>query len=242
MTIDIHTLAGAYALDAVNDIERAAFDRHLAECPSCAQELAELRATVARLTDLDVAVPPAGLRQSVLAEAARTRQAPPGSRATERARPRGWRTWAAAAAAAIVIAAGGGVVGYAISNQHSGANSVLSAQQVQNAKVAAILTAPDATVHVQTVGGGKISVIVSPSLNQGVALVANMPAVPSTQSYQLWLIHGAQPVNAGAMAGGQLGGTVLLTGVRGADEFGVSLEKAGGAATPTVPLVTSFAI
>ena len=28
-TVDIHALAGAYALDAVDDLERAAFDRHL---------------------------------------------------------------------------------------------------------------------------------------------------------------------------------------------------------------------
>ncbi|HEY2791855.1 MAG TPA: zf-HC2 domain-containing protein, partial [Micromonosporaceae bacterium] len=114
--VDIHTLAGAYALDAVDDIERAAFDRHLAGCASCAQELAELQATVARLTDLNASVPPAALRQAVLAEAARTRQVPPGGRAAGPAQSRSWRTWTAAAAAAVVIAAGGGVIGYAVSD------------------------------------------------------------------------------------------------------------------------------
>jgi anti-sigma factor RsiW len=37
---DIHALGGAYALDAVDDLERVAFDRHLAECETCALEVA----------------------------------------------------------------------------------------------------------------------------------------------------------------------------------------------------------
>ena len=41
--IEIHTLAGAYALDALTEIERAGFARHLAECSVCATEVAELR-------------------------------------------------------------------------------------------------------------------------------------------------------------------------------------------------------
>ncbi len=32
---DIHHLTGAYALDAVDDIERARFEQHLAECEDC---------------------------------------------------------------------------------------------------------------------------------------------------------------------------------------------------------------
>ena len=33
---EIHTLVGAGALDAVDDLERASFDRHLADCETCA--------------------------------------------------------------------------------------------------------------------------------------------------------------------------------------------------------------
>ena len=32
---DIHALVGAYAVDALDDVERAAFERHLAECAAC---------------------------------------------------------------------------------------------------------------------------------------------------------------------------------------------------------------
>jgi anti-sigma factor RsiW len=37
---DIHALSGAYAVDAVDDIERASFERHLASCPTCRAEVA----------------------------------------------------------------------------------------------------------------------------------------------------------------------------------------------------------
>ena len=47
--IEVHTLSGAYALDALTEIERAGFARHLAECAVCATEVAEFRETAARL-------------------------------------------------------------------------------------------------------------------------------------------------------------------------------------------------
>ena len=60
---DIHKLTGAYALDAVDDIERARFEQHLATCEDCRAEVAELRETAALLAD-DVAVTaPASLRE-----------------------------------------------------------------------------------------------------------------------------------------------------------------------------------
>ncbi len=243
-TIDIHTLAGAYALDAVSDIERAAFDRHLAACPSCAQELAEFRATLARLADLTPAAPPARMKTAVLAAAARTPQVRP-VRPVERARSKGWRGWAAGVAAAAVIAVGGGAVGYAISDRNTRtAQAQIAATEQRDAQIAAVMSAPDASVHVQAVaGGGTVSVIVSESLNQGVAVAMDMPTVSTGKAYQLWLISGDRaPVSAGVMDPGQTTGTVVLGNVRGATNFGVSLESAGGAAQPTQPLVTSFAI
>ncbi|MEU0551652.1 zf-HC2 domain-containing protein [Micromonospora sp. NPDC005979] len=75
MSADIHTLAGAYALNAVDELERAAFERHLADCESCRQEVTELRETVARLADDTVVeAMPQGLRERTLVQAARTPQ------------------------------------------------------------------------------------------------------------------------------------------------------------------------
>ncbi|NUR27663.1 MAG: anti-sigma factor, partial [Catenulispora sp.] len=72
-TAEIHLLTGAYVLDSLDAADRAAFDRHLATCPSCSAEVAELREAVARLADDAWSVPPPRLRAQVLARARQTR-------------------------------------------------------------------------------------------------------------------------------------------------------------------------
>jgi len=47
--MDIHALLGAYALDAVDAHDRAAFERHLATCDACWHELPSLVMTSRRL-------------------------------------------------------------------------------------------------------------------------------------------------------------------------------------------------
>ena len=46
---ELHTLAGAYALDALPEGDRARFERHLVRCRACAREQRELREATARL-------------------------------------------------------------------------------------------------------------------------------------------------------------------------------------------------
>jgi anti-sigma-K factor RskA len=58
MTAELHMLTGAYALDAVSDVDRAEFERHLGECAACQEEVAELRATGARLAVAAAVDPP----------------------------------------------------------------------------------------------------------------------------------------------------------------------------------------
>ncbi|HYN96853.1 MAG TPA: zf-HC2 domain-containing protein, partial [Pilimelia sp.] len=116
MTTDIHTLAGAYVLDALSDIERAAFDRHLSACEACAAEVAELREAGARLADATWSVPPPRLRETVLAQVRQTRQLPPGrpERPSAAVAVSRWRRGTAAAVAAGILAAGAGAASYAV--------------------------------------------------------------------------------------------------------------------------------
>src|SRR5215469_17316074 len=74
---DPHTLAGAYALDALSETDRAAFERHLSACDSCRHEASSLREAAGHLAEATAVAPPPRLREQVLAEAARTRQQPP---------------------------------------------------------------------------------------------------------------------------------------------------------------------
>jgi anti-sigma-K factor RskA len=95
---EAHTLAGAYAMDAVSPSDRAAFERHLAGCQECAREIASLREATARLATATAVTPPSGLRDRVLAAAAMTRQQPPAEPEPE---AHGTRRWAAAILASV---------------------------------------------------------------------------------------------------------------------------------------------
>ncbi len=237
-TTEIHTLAGAYALDALTEIERAAFARHVAECAACATEVAELTETAARLGAVTAQTPPASLRAAVLAEIARTRQVS----VTRPAKPAGdaaqrWRRRAVAAVAAAVVAlAGIGTVWGVEQNRLDQAHSQTAALQAQQNEVSAVLGAGDVQVHTSTLaGGGRLIVAVSASRNDGVVVMSGMPIPPAGKAYQLWLIRGSTSTSAGVMTAGANSGTAVLTAVSGADQLGVTLEPAGGSATPTLP-------
>lgn len=64
---DLHSAAGSYAVDALSAGERMEFEAHLAGCADCLQEVAEFADTLAELSPLASAVPPASLRASVMA-------------------------------------------------------------------------------------------------------------------------------------------------------------------------------
>ena len=70
---DLHAHSGAYAVDALDDVERARFERHLAECEDCRAEVQSLREAAALLADDTAAAPPPGLRDRVLADIATVR-------------------------------------------------------------------------------------------------------------------------------------------------------------------------
>ncbi|MGZ5404181.1 MAG: zf-HC2 domain-containing protein, partial [Nocardioides sp.] len=106
---DIHALVGAYAVDALDDLERVAFERHLAACSACQTEVAGLREAAATIGVTAAVQPPAGLRGKVLGEIATVRPLPPSvERPTADAAGRRtrFRPRALLAAAAAVIALG----------------------------------------------------------------------------------------------------------------------------------------
>jgi anti-sigma-K factor RskA len=231
-TIDIHALAGAYVLNAVDDVERAAFARHLAACEACAVEVAELTETGARLADLQWENPSPRLRESVLAEIGRTRQTGPAIPRVGGVSPGRWRRWTAAAVAAAVAAVGAAGITYAVQDER------VRTQQARADDMQAIVTAPDAQFRMSTVaGGGRVSVVLSPSLNEAMVSLAGLASPPSGQTYQLWVLRGDTQASAGLIGSGA--GVKVVSGINGADGVGVTLEPAGGSAKPHLPMVTS---
>lgn len=230
---DIHTLAGAYVLDAVDDIERAAFRRHLGECESCALEVAELSETASRLTDLTWQTPPPTMREEVLAQIARTPQlrAGPPSQLDMPARSRRWRQVVAAAAAAVVVL-GAAAGTYLVQEQRvRDERGRAEAAQAEAARVDAVLRAPDATLYrAQANNSGTVTVVGS-RLRDEAVVVLELPAPGADEAYELWLSSDGAFTSAGVLPARQGSATALVSRYAGADMVGVSLERAGGSPT-----------
>ncbi|MFJ1768502.1 anti-sigma factor domain-containing protein [Amycolatopsis sp. NPDC088138] len=230
ITAEAHTLTGAYALDAVTDLERAAFDRHLAECPTCAREVAEFRETAALLGLAMTTESTTRLRSRVLTAAATTRQVPP-TVGTATRTGRSWRkrivvVVGGIAAAAAVLAGGISI----------GAQQSEPAPTAQVAEPAGVANAPDAQV-LRADGADGGSAVVTFSRQQGEALVTaqSLPPLEAGRAYQVWIIgpHGAR--SAGVLHTGS--GSVTTPLPAEVDRVGVTAEPAAGSAQPTTPAV-----
>lgn len=233
---DLHTLTGAYLLDALDDpAEQHRFARHLRRCHACAAEVRGLREVATSLALAAAAEPPSAMRERVMAAVRRTRQLPPevDHRAASR-RPRMVPVLAAVAAVAIAFAA---VFGIRLgSAQHQ-----LSAAQAQARAIGAVLSAPDARIlSARPTSGGLATVVVSAARRDLVVSVAGLRSLPDGKVYQLWLIGPPRTRSAGLLPAPTSGraGPVLATGLAPGDKLGMTIEPAGGTSQPTTsPLI-----
>jgi anti-sigma-K factor RskA len=231
---DIHTSTGAYAADALPPAERDATEQHLAVCPACAHEVAELRATLTRIADATAEPPPPALRGRVLAEVGRTRQLPPPTGPDDpRARGRWW--WAGtplqiAAAALLIVVVSLGVL--LVQRQQQ-----LNQQRQLVAEISSVLNDPGrAVTTADLASGGRGTVVVSHG--QAAFLASDLPSVASDRTYQLWVMSPGATRSAGLLGRGS-SAQVLVSAVGPGDSLGVTLEPAGGSPQPTTaPLVT----
>ena len=230
-----HTLAGAYALDALTDRDRARFERHLAGCDACRQEAASLREAAARLPAASAVQPPGRLREQVLAEAARTRQQPPvtpDGLAGAGRRAYNWR----APRMAVAIAGGCMLValvlgGLFISTQHR-----LSQDQAHSRAIAAVLNAPDATImSARAAAGGTATVVMSHRDHALVLTTARLPALTAGRRYQVWLMGLHRVRAAGMLPAPRQGMTapMVVSGLAPGDAVALTVESAGGASSPS---------
>jgi anti-sigma-K factor RskA len=235
MRDDLHVLTGSYALDAVSDVEREEFERHLQHCPTCEAEVRGLRETAARLALACAMTPPARMERRVLAAAYQTRQLPPLSAdRPRRARPRRYavlrravprralprRLAVLAAAASVAAAVALGIT--QLSAQHQ-------LDQARATAIARVVTAPDAHVETaRTSAGGSVTVVTSAALREAVVSAGGMAPLPSSRVYQVWVMS-----PSGARSAGLMHGSSLLAAVRPGDRIGITVEPAGGTGRPT---------
>jgi hypothetical protein len=237
-TADLHTLTGAYAADALDPAERDEFELHLQECADCRQEVAELRATAARLAGASFEMPAAGLRDRVLGEVARTRQQPPrlDQRLDRPAEPqRSWWTQPASLAAAFFLVAALGL----------GALAGVQWQRADRAeqraeRIAAVATDPNRVeTSADAATGGSGTVIAADDV--AVFRTDGLPELPAGRAYQLWLINDEGATSVGVLGrGGNL--EKVMDDVSGADSVGLTVEPASGSEQPTGDLVLQLSL
>jgi anti-sigma-K factor RskA len=229
---DIHALSGAYAVDALDDDERAQFERHLAECPECRSEVDSLREAASLLAETTAAPPPPALRDKVLAGISTVRPLPPEPATAPvvslDSRRRARRTAWLAAAAAVVAIGGGGVVW---SQVHDSSCD----------RFCQVAEASDAHTYKVRIGDATASVVVSKKSNGAYIVTHDMPAAPSGKEYVLWLQHDSMMTQAGVMPKGPDNEVFFSGDAATADGAAVSIEDAGTQPTqPSDDVVATF--
>lgn len=244
---DLHTLLGAYVMDAVTEFERVRFTRHLAGCQECRAEIRELREAAARLGTATAVRPRSDLKQQTIRAAGRISQLPPavpaGGPVTSRTGRAGqaWRkltlTSKTMLAAAAVLVAGACVLGVVTQQTMRQLNH----SQRQSHMIAAVLNAPDVVIlTAQVSSGGMATVMMSHREHALVFTAHGLPALPAAQAYELWLMGpgGDRPAGLLAAARDGMAGPAVVSGLTDGDMVGLTVEPATGSRQPTsVPIV-----
>jgi anti-sigma-K factor RskA len=238
-TSDIHHLSAAYALDAVDEHERAAFEAHYGSCDVCRVDVVEFRETLAKLALADATPPPPAVKDRVMAEIGRTRQlsplVPPGVTRLDARRNRRWTlpTMLATAAAAVAVVVAGVLAVVAIGR---GDDAPAYADEL-----AAVLASPDGQVADLDVTGagaaaGDVRVAWSPSRGTAVVLASGLAEAPVGEAYELWLIGAdGEPVPMELLDPAEDGDVtaVLDLAADAPAAWGVTLEPDAGSPAPT---------
>jgi anti-sigma-K factor RskA len=223
MNDDVHTMVGAYALDALTAEEQARFEDHLHTCAPCREELVELQATSARLGVAVAAPPPPVVRERVMDAITRIPQERPRPTVVPISRARRWAPGLLAAAAVLAVLASLG----AFVVERGRTQDVRQEQ----AAMSAVLAAPDAQVQSLTLdGGARLRVVSSPSLERAVVASAEMPEAGAGKDYEVWAIGADGPVSAGIMEPGDDGSAKaqLIDDLAHATALAITVEPEGG--------------
>ena len=245
----------AYALDALDAGERAAFEAHLAGCTRCESTLRESREALAAVVlEGPAAVPPPDVKAALMRRVAG--DATPVRRRTDTRRL--WLRGVLVAAAAMVV--GGFLTGMFVAARYeaelgrvaretSRLREDLARQEAAlQTRVAAYQAIVDllrdpATRVIAMRGAGPSPTaegrVVWHETAGGQVLVAKLPPAPAGKAYEMWTIAGGKPTAAGVFQVDESGQAIhrVPPGRGPVDVFAITLEPAPGVPAPTGPIV-----
>lgn len=232
--IDVHHLAAAYALDALDTAERGAFEAHYGSCDVCSADVHDFRRTLTQVAASLAAAPPPSLKERVMAEVATTRQLSPAlasvAELAQRRRARGVALLAVAAAALLLVVAGVAV----LRNRDD--------RDEFSAELAQVMEQPDSQVmqlENQSGADGMFKVAWSSSLGRAVLIGENLPAAPDDMAYELWLITPEEQAMAMYVLDPAADGNVhrAFMAPETPAAWAITVEPAGGTATATGDII-----
>jgi anti-sigma factor RsiW len=241
----LHTLVGAYVMDAVTGRDQAGFERHLLSCEQCQDDVRGLREATAHLAAAAAVAPRPELREQTMRSAERIRQLPPfvpgqPARHGGRVRARSWLP-RLVAGAAIVLA----VIAIFLGVHASTMQARLGALEQRDSAITAILGSHDATMLTADVRtGGTATVVMSHRARALVFTASGLTRLPTSKVYELWLMGPGGPTPAGMLPSGHHGmsGPVVVNQLAPGDRLGLTIEPSAGTGRPTSALVVLVAL
>jgi hypothetical protein len=218
------------ALGVLRDDEAAALRTHLATCPSCRAEHAELlRVTQLLPFAAEDREPSAGTRGAVMERIAAEPR--PASNRPRLIRPR-WQLFGGAIAAGLLLLALGGVMGWLVGDDDSELEDQLERQQVMvDAAAAGTLRKSEGVL-----GDAEATLLTVPGSPDAFVAIANAPRLERGKRYQAWFFRpGASAPEPGEVFADASG--AWLRSSRGPlDEYAMlafTIEDEEGAEQPT---------
>lgn len=240
-------LLGAFALDAVDEHEGRMVDQHLLDCPRCRAEVEQHREVAARLAFAGTTAP-AGLWGRIAAELDPAEPEPDLGHLYPLRPSRRTPTWAVRTlvSAAAAILALFGALGWEVHTQGNRVQTISSAMakgRVAQAAQAALLDPNAKTFNLTSLDGDlRVEAVIQPDGTGYLVPGAHgaLPALPPTQTYQLWGIVGGDRISVGV-----LGPNPKLVAFRASNPkmvaLAVTTEQAGGVVQSTHdPVVVGF--
>jgi anti-sigma-K factor RskA len=216
----VHSLAAAYALDGLDEVETRQFEAHLEGCASCREEVDAFRDSATSLAfAVDGPAPPPGLRSRILEQARseRPKVIPLRRRFTL---PVLLPAAAVAAVAAIAI----GIWAVGLSRELDDAKDEL-----------AVLGDPNAQVF--ETANGEANLVVTPE-GEAALVIRRLAPAPKGKDYEIWVFENGVPQRAGLFE--RPGVARLTRPVEPGQMVAVTVEPDGGVDAPTsTPIFTA---
>jgi len=204
---EIQDLLGAYALDAVDDDERAEIEDHLRDCPRCRAEVQEHRETAAFLAHAGADAPEA-VWDRIAGAIESPNVIPLAPKLGFGAKRNRWPQ-----ALGLVGAAAAAVIGFLLVQVRDQDRRIDDIQSAANTCAPAMQRAGARVAHLNATGT-ELPVVLTPD-GRACLETSALPALASGETYQLW---------------GQAGSDLISVAVLGRDPGIVSFDAAGYAA------------